>query len=152
MALTQDARLGLQMRFRVVVDDIDLGGWATCTGLEVGFTTYPVKEGGNYEYLPILPDRVVYGAVTLRRAMTQQDSARVQHWLSGVVSGWYNATSPTDYGARTARITLLDAQAAEVVSWTLRGVYPQRWIGPDLNAKGAEVAVETLILAHEGFL
>lgn len=152
MALTQDAKLGLQMRFRVVVDDIDLGGWAICTGLEVGFTTFPVKEGGNYEYLPILPDRVTYGAVTLRRAMTSQDSGRVQQWLSSVVSGWYNALSPTDYGPRTARITLLDAQGGDVVSWSLRGVYPQRWMGPDLNAKGNEVAMETLVLAHEGFL
>ncbi len=152
MALTQDAQLGLSMRFRVVVDDIDLGGWATCKGLQVNFTNLLVNEGANYEYQTILPDRVTYPAIVLTRAMTSRDSASVQAWLSKVVSAWYNATSPTDYSARTARITLLDSTGTEVASWSLRSIYPRRWTGPELNAKGTEVATEVLELIHEGFL
>ena len=152
MALSQDAKLGMSMRFHVVVDDVDLGGWATCKGLQVNFTSTAVNEGANYEYQVILPDRVTYQPIVLTRAMTQQDSATVQRWLSTVVSQWYDATSPTDYSARTARITLLDAFNGEVASWSLRSIYPKRWTGPDLNASGREVAIETLELVHEGFL
>jgi phage tail-like protein len=152
MALATDASLGLAMRFRVVVDDVDLGGWTSCTGLSVGFKNTPVAEGANYEYLTILPDRVVYPPVTLRRAMSRQESAQVQQWLSRVVAQWYGAASPNDYGARTARITLFDAHREEVASWSLRNVYPGEWQGPDLDANGQHVAIETLQLVHEGFL
>jgi phage tail-like protein len=152
MALSQDAKLGMSMRFHVVVDEIDLGGWATCKGLQVSFENIAVNEGANYEYQVILPDRLKYAPIVLTRAMTQQDSAAVQRWLSKVVSKWYDATSPTDYSARTARITLLDAFGGEVASWSLRSIYPKRWAGPDLNANGKDVAMETLELVHEGFL
>jgi len=32
MAITVDTMLGLTTRFRVVVDGVDLGGWARCKG------------------------------------------------------------------------------------------------------------------------
>ncbi|MGC9671529.1 phage tail protein [Planosporangium sp. 12N6] len=152
MALAVETPLGLVMRFRVVVDEVDLGGWSSCAGLSVDFTSTLVKEGANYAYQPILPDRVVYPRITLTRAMNRQDSLRVQQWLSTVVADWYGADSPTRYTARTARITLLDAHRQEVASWSLRNVYPAAWKGPNLDASGQQVAVETLELVHEGFL
>jgi phage tail-like protein len=151
--LSDAARLGMSMRFRVSVDGINLGSWATCAGLSVEFKNKLLTEGGNYEYSVILPDRVEYKAVTLRRAMSQQESAIVQKWLTGVVSGWYNAASPRDFGARAAEIELFDATGSgAVATWTLRNVYPSRWTGPDLDATGSKVAVESLELVHEGFL
>jgi len=151
--LSDAARLGMSMRFRVSVDGINLGSWATCAGLSVEFKNRRVAEGGNYEFSMILPDRVEYKAVTLRRAMSQQESELVQQWLTGVVSGWYNAASPRDFGPRTAEIELFDASGSAVVaSWTLRNVYPARWSGPDLDATGSRIAIEALELVHEGFL
>lgn len=150
--LSDTARLGLSMRFRVSVDGINLGSWATCAGLAVEFKNRRIAEGGNYEYSVILPDRVEYRAITLRRAMSPQESAIVQRWLTGVVSGWYNAASPRDFGPRTAEIELFDATGTVVATWTLRNVYPSRWTGPDLDATGSRVAVESLELVHEGFL
>lgn len=151
--LSGAARLGMSMRFRVSVDGINLGSWATCAGLSVEFKHTPIKEGGNYEYTVLLPDRIEYRTVTLRRAMSQPESGMVQQWLTGVVSGWYNASSPYDFGPRTAEIELFDASGQTVVSsWTLRNVFPKRWSGPDLDATGTAVAVEALELAHEGFL
>jgi hypothetical protein len=101
--LSDAARLGMSMRFRVSVDGINLGSWATCAGLSVEFKNKRIAEGGNYEYSVILPDRVEYRTVTLRRAMSAQESAIVQQWLTGVVSGWYNAGSPRDYGPADGR-------------------------------------------------
>jgi phage tail-like protein len=150
--LSDSARLGMSMRFRVSVDGINLGSWSTCAGLSVEFKNKRVTEGGNYEYSVILPDRVEYRAVTLRRAMSQQESATVQRWLTGVVSGWYNAASPRDFGPRTAEIELFDSTGTVVATWTLRNVYPSRWSGPDLDATGSRVAIESLELVHEGFL
>jgi phage tail-like protein len=151
--LSDSARLGMSMRFRVSVDGINLGSWANCAGLSVEFKNTRLTDGGNYEHSVILPDRVEYKAVTLRRAMSLQESATVQRWLTGVVSGWYNAASPRDFGPRTAEIELFDASGTAVVAtWTLRNVFPSRWSGPDLDASGSQVAIEALELVHEGFL
>jgi phage tail-like protein len=147
-----NARLGLAMRFVVVVDDINLGGWASCAGLSVDFTNKPIKEGANYGYQPILPDRVQYKTITLKRAMSKDDSAAVQKWLAQVVNQWYGGMSVSDYSGRTARISLYDASGTEVGAWSLRNVFPRQWSGPDLDASGNKVAVETLQLVHEGFL
>jgi phage tail-like protein len=150
--LSADARLGMSMRFRVSVDGIDLGSWSTCAGLAVDFKHTMIREGANYEHPVILPDRVEYKAITLKRAMSQQESALVQQWLAQVVTGWYNAPSPRDVGPRTAQIQLYDATGQGVATWTLRNVYPAHWSGPDLDASGSAVAVESLQLVHEGFL
>lgn len=150
MPLALDARLGLAMRFQVVVDGVDLGGWASCKGLSVDFKPEAVPEGGNYEYSTYLPGRLTYTEITLMRAMVSTDSAKVQQWLSAKVSGWTNDTGLSSGG--TARITLLDGHGQTVSSWALRNVQPKVWKGPDLESTGNKVAVETLVLVHEGFL
>lgn len=171
--LSLAAILGLQTRFLVTVDGVDLGGWGKCTGLRVDFKPLKIQEGGNYDYKPILPDQMDYENITLERAMNAQDSARVQQWLSSKVTGWVHGLSSA-HGAvdqvinavgsflgvgdvagaagGTAQITLCDASGLPVITWQLRGVYPSKWIGPELDAKSAGIAMEKLELAHEGFL
>jgi phage tail-like protein len=152
MPIADGTKLGLTTRFRVVVQDVDLGGWATCRGLLVDFKHEALKEGGHYDSVTIMPDRVLYTPITLTRAMNATDSAAVQSWLSRVVEEWYGDSSDGGYSDRTAQITLLDAYQEQVATWRLRNVYPLRWRGPDLDARTGNVAVETLDLAHEGFL
>src|SRR5215475_2417674 len=51
---------------------------------------------------------------------------------------------------RTVAITLLDGTGAPVMRWTLRDAWPVKLEGPSLNARGNDVALETIELAHEG--
>jgi phage tail-like protein len=150
MALNMDSLLGLQTRFLVEVDGIDLGGWGRCSGLTVDFKTILNEEGGNYQYQPIMADKVSYTPVKLARAMKADDSARVQQWLSLKASTWMNA--PNSGGGGTAAITLCDAQGEPVTTWRLRNVFPAKWDGPSLDAMSMGIAYETLDLIHEGFL
>jgi len=145
------AILGLQTRFKVTVDGVDLGGWSKCTGLAVEFKAHPVKEGGNYEYQPILPDYIEYKPIVLERAMNAKDSDAVQNWLRGKVSS-YVKQDFRGGGAGTAQITLLDSHGNPVTSWSLRNVYPAGWDGPELSASTFGIAIEKLKLVHEGFL
>jgi phage tail-like protein len=50
----------------------------------------------------------------------------------------------------TLVITLLDHAGDAVVSWQLENVLPRKYTVGGLNAKGADVAIETLVLSHEG--
>ncbi|HUP71614.1 MAG TPA: phage tail protein [Acidimicrobiales bacterium] len=141
--LSDTAMLGLSMRFAVVVDGVDLGGWASCQGLSVSFNLVERKEGGVNDRTVWLPGRVTYPKITLTRAMTSSDSAKVTQWLSSMVD---------KHGGGTAKITLFDAHNDEVASWSLQNVLPFSWKGPALSATSRDVALETLELVHEGFL
>jgi phage tail-like protein len=156
-ALSAAANLsyGLAMRFSVTVDDLGLGSvslgrWSSCRGLKVDLKVTRVQEGGNYWYEHILPDRISYSNITLERAVDPSDSPKVQAWLRQVASTWMN--SADSYPAGGATITLLGADGQPVTSWELDGVYPVSWSGPGLSATENKVAIETLELAHEGFL
>jgi phage tail-like protein len=137
------AHFGLTTRFDVVVDGFPLGGWAKCEGLSVTFELEKYTPLGHNDYLPVLPNRVVYDRITLTRAITAEDSPTVMSWLSQMASSG---------GGGTAEITLLDSHREKVTSWKLRGVYPTKWKGPTFDANSHNIAIETLELAHEGFL
>lgn len=55
-------------------------------------------------------------------------------------------------GPSSGKITLRDANLAEVASWELQNVLPNSWKAPAFDANGRNVALETLELVHEGFL
>src|SRR2546423_13790249 len=127
MAINVGAMLGLQTRFRVVVDGVDLGGWSKCTGLAVDFKAKQIKEGGNYEYQPILPDYIEYKPITLERAMNAGDSAKVQSWLRTKVRSYIKGESSG--GGGTAEITLLDSPGRQGPAWSPRNGVPAGWGG-----------------------
>ena len=149
MTLTVDAKLGLAMRFDVVVDGYSLGSWSTCKGLTVTFDTIKINELGQHAWTTNVPNRAKYTAVTLTRAMTAGDWDTTKRWLERVISdGWVTGLATES----TATITLRDAKRTEVAVWTLRNALPSAWKGPQLDATGKAVAIETLELIHEGFL
>ena len=45
-----------------------------------------------------------------------------------------------------------DAKLSDVAQWKLKNAMPQSWKGPQLDATGKGVALETLEIVHEGFL
>jgi phage tail-like protein len=52
---------------------------------------------------------------------------------------------------RNVSITLLDEARQPVQRWVLRNAWPAKLDYSRLDARGNEVAIETLELAHEGF-
>ncbi|MFK0238350.1 phage tail protein [Streptomyces vinaceus] len=155
MPMRHDSMLGMVMRFTVTVDGIDLGGWSSCRGLGVQFEHEELEVGANYEYNVLLPKRLKYSSITLQRAMNAEDSAKVAAWLRRVRDDWYSSDSGDGFPGSSATIVLLDARndlSTPVYKWTLERVFPKSWKGPDLDAAGNGIAIESLELAHEGFL
>jgi phage tail-like protein len=88
-----------------------------------------------------LPGRVRYGNVVLRRGV----DGGLSLWE------WFKAARDGQLERRQVTITLLDEQRNPVQQWRLRDAWPTKYDASDLNAKGNEVVIETLELAHEGF-
>jgi hypothetical protein len=51
---------------------------------------------------------------------------------------------------KNGSIVLRDLEGKEKVRWNFVQGWPTKWDGPDFTAKGNDVAIETLEIAHEG--
>jgi len=150
--------LGLAMRFKVDVtglgESLSLGHWTSCEGLKVEFKYEPVRAGGDYGRTHVLPQYVSYSPITLKRAIEKPFSDSVQTWLYEVAAQWQEGDDLSAIG-KSVTIDLLDVYQDPdnpAYSWELINAFPIAWSGPTLSAKSSEIATETLVLEHDGFL
>src|SRR5262245_60962850 len=134
---------GLTLRFKVIIDGFgSIGNWGKCEGLAVDFTVQEYKEGGQNGFVHKLPGRASYPNIKLTRPV-DSDSALVAGWLASIQGAVQR---------QTAQVAILDADGAVVTAWNFMDAYPIKWSGPSLDVGGSAVAMETLELAHNGFL
>lgn len=118
------------------------GAFSECTGLEATMEPKVIKEGGRNYGVHQRVGRVTFGTVILKRGITT--TRDLWKWFRLV-------TSENAYAFRlAAQITVKDIADTPVMMWTLDKVLPVKFKGADLNAKGTEVGIEELHLAHEG--
>jgi phage tail-like protein len=143
---------GLSMRFEVQVQSLSLGHWHSCRGLSMKFEYKSIDDGGEYTQRSRVPERITYSAITLERAVLEKESKQLQQWLALFVDDWEEYPNNRERGplVKWADITLLDYQLAPVMTWRLEDVFPASWSGPSLSANDNKVAIETLVLEHEG--
>lgn len=128
--------------FKVVIDDIDIGSFVSCSGLSFEVKIEQREEGGNQAFVHQLPGGVKYSNIKFTRPLNA-DSARIAAWF-GEMGGQVTR--------KTAEITALSPQGDPIATWRLDGVIPVKWSGPDFSVDGAKVALETFEIAHHGFL
>jgi phage tail-like protein len=124
------------------------GGFQECTGLEVEMEVSEYSEGGRNDGVVQRAGRMKVARLVLKRGMVIGDTGRVVPelwtWIAEVTGG-----------VRPIRrydglVQLLDAGQQTVAAWAFRRALPAKVVGPQLNARTGEVAIEELTLAHEG--
>lgn len=118
------------------------GAFAECSGLEATMEPKVIKEGGQNYGAHQRVGSVTFATVILKRGMTS--SRDLWHWfeLSSRRGG---------YTYRLAAIvTMFDTEGKAVLAWRLERALPVKFKAADLNARGSEVGIEELHLAHEG--
>jgi phage tail-like protein len=119
-------------------EDTPAGGFKDVEGLEVTIDVLEYRVGNDKtSNVRKLPGLRKFSNVTLKRGFLTD----TRLW------DWINADPPDK---RNVVITLLDEQRASRVRFVLRQAWPVKWSGPDLHAKGTDVAMESLELTHEG--
>ena len=63
---------------------------------------------------------------------------------------WFNSIAMNTIERKTVIISLLNETGDAEIIWTLTNAFPMKVVGTDLNSSSSEVAVEELVLAHEG--
>ena len=126
-------------RFQVEIDGIADSRFLECSGLGSEVAVIEYREGGEPAAVRKLPGRASFSDITLKRGITE--SKDLYDWHKAILQGQMQR--------RNGSITLLDDEGVEVVRWVFREAWPRKWEGPDLNAMGNEVAIETFVLTCE---
>ena len=127
--------------FVVEIDGIKQAGFSDCSGF--GASTDPIeyREGGDNTTVRKMPGVTKYTNITLKWGIT--DSRELYDWYRDVVKG--------KVVRKTGSIVLYDVDGiTEKVRWNFVNAWPTKWDGPDFTAKGNDIAIETLEIAHEG--
>ena len=126
--------------FLVEIDGIARAAFQQVSGFDSTTDVVEHREGGDNLSTRKLPGMTKYSNIVLKRGVT--DDTELYDWHRRAVDG--------DVQRRNGSIVLLDRQGNERVRWNFVSAWPAKWDGPDFNAEGNDVAIETLELAHEG--
>jgi phage tail-like protein len=127
--------------FKLLVNNVTEGHFTEVSGLGVQVERISYREAGTNSVVRAVPGRVTYPAVTLRYGLTS--ATELWDWLMTAVEGRVNR--------RNVSVVMLDSGGAtEVLRWNLLNAWPQDWYGAPLDAMSRALAIETLVLAHEG--
>jgi phage tail-like protein len=133
----------LSFRFVVEIDGIIVGGFSEVLGLQVEIDTEEYQEGGVNDHVHHLLKAAKYPRLVLKRGITNSDV--LWKWQKQIVDG-----AITKETRKTINIVLLDTEKNERWGWRCIDAYPVKWAGPDLNATGNNIAIESLELVHAG--
>jgi phage tail-like protein len=126
------------------------GGFQQISGLEVEMDVKDLDVGGRNAGVVRRIGRAKYSRLVCKRGMFGPAGGNAEpelwQWFQDVVSG-----------VRPVRrydgsVIVQDQQRRPMAVWQFVRAVPVKLVGPQLNAKTGEIAVEELHLAHEGLL
>jgi phage tail-like protein len=126
------------------------GGFQECSGLELEADLREYLEGGRNDGVIRRVGRVKLHPLVLKRGMFVADNDgyvddRLWNWLQAMVAGVLPI--PRYDGS----VQVKDATGNQVVArWVFDRGLPMKVVGPALNAKTGDIAIEELHIAHEG--
>ncbi|MFC3737700.1 phage tail protein [Paractinoplanes deccanensis] len=126
------------------------GGFQEVTGLDVEMDVKDYEEGGRNDGIVRRVGRAKYSPLVCKRGMFGPEGGdavpELWQWFQDIVAG----VRPVRRYDGT--VVVQDQRGRPAAAWLFRAALPVKLVGPQLNARTGEVAVEELHLAHEGLL
>lgn len=126
--------------FIIEIEDLLVGGFSDCSGLEIEVETEEYKEGGQNEFVHRFAGRTRHPPLVLKHGVSPLDGL----W------GWHQEVVSGEIRRRNGTIYLLNSEQIPVLWWHFREALPLKWTGPTLSASSAAVAFESVELTHRG--
>ncbi len=129
--------------FALEIDGIEVAQFLECSGLKSSTTVFELEEGGMNHRVHKLPGQSRWDNIVLRYGVTNDVS--VMQWRGEVLSD--------DFGSgnrKSGSIVVKNNQMEVVRRYNFIQAWPVSWEGPSFSASGAELAIESVELAHHG--
>jgi phage tail-like protein len=123
----------------VEIDAITQASFSECSGFGSEVEVVEHREGGDPTPIRKLPGKPKYPDITLKWGMT--DSSELYEWHKKALNGTVER--------KNGSIILQNDTGEEKVRWNFFDAWPSKYDGPDFNAKGNDIAIDTLTLACE---
>lgn len=130
-------------------DKLGDGGFQECSGLEIQLDIQEYLEGGRNDGVVRRVGRAKYQNLVLKRGMLSpggQLRNELWTWVQGVASG----VRPVARYDGIVEVLSGAPDRTVVARWVFDRGLPARVVGPSLNAKTGEIAIEEIHIAHEG--
>jgi len=126
--------------FIVEIDGIGRSGFREVILPAATANVIEYREGNDANTVRKLPGLVKYGNLTLKAGITE----------SRDLYDWWNTVREGRTERRSMSVILLDESRNEVKRWNFQNAWPVRYQPSALDARGSEVVIEILEIAHEG--
>jgi phage tail-like protein len=131
----------LGFNFIIEIESSALGGFSEASGLTQDTDIVPYREGADPQMnVRQLMGLRKYNNIMLKRGFTT--SRTLWLWRLNIVNGVADR--------RNGSIVLRDELRKRVVEWHFEQGWISKYEGPALNAKGNDVAIESIEIVHEG--
>ena len=126
-------------RFLVEIDGIVQAGFSECNGFGSNLEVIEYREGGDSTTVRKLPGKTAYTDIVLKWGLTS--SRDLYDWHLQAIQGRISR--------RNGSIIILDDTGQEAVRWNFFNAWPSKFDPVDLNAKGNDVALDSLTVSCE---
>jgi len=132
-----------KFHFQVKWDDTELA-FQEVSGLDIETEPLEYRAGNNPVFSKIkMPGMIKSGNITMKKGVFVKDNA---------IFDWFAEIKMNTIKRKAITISLLDEAQAPTMVWKVQNAFPVKVQGTDLKAEGNEVAVESIEIAHEGFV
>jgi phage tail-like protein len=128
-------------QFLVEIDGVSQARFQEVGGLDATTDIVEYREGGDNLGTRKFPGQTKHSNLSLKRGYTSD--TQLFDWYEGVITG---------VGAETRKnisVVQLDMTGQEVFRWNLFRAFPVKYTAASYNAKGNDLAIETLEVAYE---
>lgn len=135
-------------------DELGDGGFQECSGLEISMDVQQIQEGGRNDGVIQQVGYAKYQNLVLKRGMfynaSDSLSSEVWIWIQEVLSGIRPVVRYDGMIKVFGHRVKPSKEPPVIATWAFERALPVKVMGPQLNAKSGDVAIEELHLAHEG--
>lgn len=112
------------------------------SGLDTEYDLIEYRAGNSVDFSTVkMPGLRKASDITMKKGMFKNDSALFDYFMG---------VQMNTVQRETVTIQLLDESHHPMFTWTLNNAYPLKLTCTDMDAQSSEVAVEEIVLAHEG--
>ena len=130
-------------RFELEIDGINIAGFQEVTLPSQSTEEVEYREGNDPPSTRKLWGLTQSEDLELSRGVTD-DTMELVEWREQVESG------DVDDARKTVAVIVQDEQGESGARWEFENAWPKEYQTPDLDAQSSDIAIETLVLAHEG--
>lgn len=138
-----------KFHFQVRWGDDSRIGFTECSGLDFETEVIEYREGNAQTYNKTKqPGLTKYTDITLKRGTFEGDVEFFNQWKKTFFFQEGNKTG--SQFRRNVQIQMLNENHEPILTWKVLNAWPSKIQSTDLKADANEVAIETMVLVHEG--